>query len=159
MTLMREGTSHGVPLGVRAVLSCDGWSAAGLQGVLGVPLLVADTAQLCTHVKVPCAHTVQCTEPRGSFARVLCAKLFALARLFVSGAEVFVIDTDAAVLSAEPFWLWRLGCFTESSQSLHLSQSALWSFTELSRSIHRAKSLCESSHRAISLCESSASAL
>jgi len=76
-------------------------------GVLDVPLLVSDTAQLCAHVKVPCAYTTQCTESRGSFAQVLCAKLFALARLFASGADVFVIDSDAAVLSAEPFRLWR----------------------------------------------------
>ena len=80
---------------------------ASRLGVLDVPLLVSDTAQLCAHVKVPCAHTTQCTEPRGSFARVLCAKLFALARLFASGADVFVIDSDAAVMSAEPFRLWR----------------------------------------------------
>ena len=40
-------------------------------GVLDVPLLVGDTANLCAHVKVPCAYTVQCTESRGSFARVL----------------------------------------------------------------------------------------
>ena len=76
-------------------------------GVLDVPLLVGDTANLCGHVKVPCAYTVQCTESRGSFARVLCAKLFALARLFMAGADVFVMDSDAAVLSAEPFQLWR----------------------------------------------------
>ena len=76
-------------------------------GVLDVPLLVSDTANLCAHVKVPCAYTVQCTEPHGSFGRVLCAKLFALARLFVAGADVFVIDSDAVVLSAKAFHLWR----------------------------------------------------
>ena len=76
-------------------------------GVLDVPLLVSDTANLCAHVKVPCAYTVQCTEPHGSFGRVLCAKLFALARLFVAGANVFVIDSDAVVLSAKAFHLWR----------------------------------------------------
>ena len=76
-------------------------------GVLDVPLLVSDTAQLCSHVKVPCAYTTQCTERRGTFARVLCAKLFALARLFASGADVFVIDSDLTVLSAEPFRLWQ----------------------------------------------------
>ena len=76
-------------------------------GVLDVPLLVSGTANLCAHVKVPCAYTVQCNERHGSFGRVLCAKIFALARLFVAGADVFVIDSDAVVLSAKAFHLWR----------------------------------------------------